>query len=48
MEKIIYMLAGLVAGVFGGYGYGKTKNIPINLYLSSTKRIYSFNLKIKL
>lgn len=26
MEKIIYTLAGLVAGVFGGYGYGKTKN----------------------
>lgn len=26
MEKVIYTLGGLVAGAFGGYGFGKKKN----------------------
>ena len=26
MEKIIYTLGGLVAGAFGGYGFGKKKS----------------------
>lgn len=25
MEKVLYTLGGLLAGLFGGYGYGKTK-----------------------
>lgn len=26
MEKVLYTLGGLITGLFGGYGYGKTKN----------------------
>ena len=26
MEKILYTLGGLVAGAFGGYGFGKKRN----------------------
>jgi len=25
VEKILYAVGGLTAGLFGGYGYGKTK-----------------------
>ena len=26
MEKVIYAVGGVIAGAFGGYGFGKNKN----------------------